>query len=78
MSSSDQDALPVEAAFACSICGKRAGLIRLDREATRTEVRRESWPGVAIYPLSDEAVPSLQAALLALLALDVPRLFESS
>jgi len=43
-----EQGLPVEATFACSVCGKPAGLIRLKSEDGRTEVRRESWPGVAI------------------------------
>lgn len=73
MSSSDHDAEPVEAAIACSVCGKQAGLIRLVYEAPRPEVRRESWPGVAIYPLSDDPLLRLREALL---AQDVARIFE--
>ena len=67
------DESPVEATFACSICGRQAGLVRFKREGGRTEVRRETWPGVAVYPLGDEAVPPLRAALV---ALDVVALFE--
>jgi len=65
--------LPVEATFACSICGQQAGVIRLVREGGRAEVRRESWPGVAIYPLGDDAASRVHGALV---DRDVARIFE--
>jgi hypothetical protein len=57
--------LPVEATFTCSICGTGAGEIRLQRMPDRAEVRRESWPGVAIFPLSAERIDPMRAALAA-------------
>src|SRR5687768_17126734 len=68
-----QDLTPVEASCACSICGKQAGVIRLQREPAHAEVRRESWPGLAIYPLADDAAARIEAALA---ARDIPRIFE--
>ena len=59
----------MRATFECSRCGREAGEIRL----TPAEVRRESWPGVAIYPLEPPAAASLEEALA---ARDVARIFE--
>ena len=73
MSSSDRDTPPIEATFACSICGEQAGVVRLVRGPELAEVRRESWPGTAIYPLGADAVPPLRDAIV---ARDVRRLFE--
>ena len=58
--------------FACSLCGKEAGVIRFHREAGRTEVRRESWPGVLIQPVGGAMLAELEAALA---ARDVPAIF---
>ena len=65
--------LPVEATFVCSICGAPAGDVRLQRTGDRLEVRRESWPGVAIYPLAPERAEPMRSVLL---AADVPALFH--
>jgi hypothetical protein len=60
------------ARFACTLCGKEAGVIRLHRAAGRTEVRRESWPGVLIQPVTDAMLAQLEAALA---ARDLPAIF---
>jgi hypothetical protein len=59
------------ATFVCSLCGKEAGLIRVQEEG-RTELRRESWPGVLILPVRGALLESLK---LALEAGDVPGLY---
>ena len=55
----------MSATFPCSICGAEAGLIRLHLDGDRREVRRESWPGVLIQPLSAVMLEPLEAALVA-------------
>jgi hypothetical protein len=63
----------VEARFACTVCGAEAGVIRVHEQGGRTEIRRESWPGVLIVPRTRDAVVPLEAALA---ARDVRAVFE--
>jgi hypothetical protein len=64
--------LPARATFACSVCGQEAGVIRIHAGEGRTELRRESWPGVLILPRS---VAQLDPFLEALAGRNVPALF---
>lgn len=61
------------ATFACSVCGEEAGVVRVHEQGGRTEVRRESWPGVLILPRDAAAVAPFEAAIR---SGDVRALFE--
>jgi hypothetical protein len=54
------------------VCGNEAGVLRIHREPGGVEVRRESWPGERIQPVSGTTLAELETAIA---ARDVPALF---